>query len=256
MGAIAEATNAAIVLVAITTVVVAPLAFNRLVGPAVLPQTMTVIIGGSAQARTLAQRLQAQDERVTLITAVPEFLAPAGELELDVRLVSEDQYVEAVQAMDSDVSPTVVCMLEDAQSCRDVSLSVKNDLKIETVITHVTDPNIAEALRREGIDVVEPSTASMVVLEMRVRHAGMFSLLTDMDMERKMRSAQLRNSRLFNRHLRDVRLPGNALIIAIRRRADTVIPHGDTLLIHGDRLTVVGTRVDVQAAVEYLESRA
>ena len=92
------------------------------------------------------------------------------------------------------------------------------------------------------------------MLETMVQHPGMLGLLSDMDAERDMLDVRMRNPNLNGRRLRHVRLPGNALIIAVARPGENVIPHGETKLLNDDRLTLVGSREDVRAAADYLSA--
>jgi Trk K+ transport system NAD-binding subunit len=49
------------------------------------------------------------------------------------------------------------------------------------------------------------------------------------------------NDALEGRTLRDLNLPGDVLIVALRRDGELLIPHGNTRLEMGDRLTLVGS---------------
>jgi len=53
--------------------------------------------------------------------------------------------------------------------------------------------------------------------------------------------AAVRDSRYQDKPLGEVRLPGNALIMGIRRGGDVIVPHGSTTLAVGDILMLVGS---------------
>ncbi len=59
-------------------------------------------------------------------------------------------------------------------------------------------------------------------------------------------------SGLVGKHLREMRLPKDALIISIRRGRDLLIPDGATILAEGDRVTLIGRRGDVEKAGDQL----
>ena len=60
------------------------------------------------------------------------------------------------------------------------------------------------------------------------------------------------NPSLDGRPLRDVRLPGNALVIGLRRAGEVIVPHGDTRLELGDTLTLVGSPAALRDARPWL----
>jgi Trk K+ transport system NAD-binding subunit len=55
-----------------------------------------------------------------------------------------------------------------------------------------------------------------------------------------MRELILTNPDLVGKRVDEVQLPGEMLILAIRRDDEMVVPHGGTRLAMGDRLTVLG----------------
>lgn len=49
-------------------------------------------------------------------------------------------------------------------------------------------------------------------------------------------------------------LPGDVLVLALRRDGELVVPHGNTQIGQGDHLTLVGLEEHVEAARQMLES--
>lgn len=56
--------------------------------------------------------------------------------------------------------------------------------------------------------------------------------------------------------LRQVRLPGDALAIGIRRQGDIVVPHGETVLRRGDVMMLVGSADAILQAQSWLRGAA
>jgi Trk K+ transport system NAD-binding subunit len=52
------------------------------------------------------------------------------------------------------------------------------------------------------------------------------------------------------RLLRECRLPGDVLILAVRRDGELLVPHANTRLDRDDHLTLVGSREHVRVAFE------
>jgi Trk K+ transport system NAD-binding subunit len=52
--------------------------------------------------------------------------------------------------------------------------------------------------------------------------------------------------------LRNVRLPGDALVMGLQRRGEVLVPHGDTKLRQGDLLMLVGQIDSLKKAIQKL----
>lgn len=55
---------------------------------------------------------------------------------------------------------------------------------------------------------------------------------------------------------KEARLPGNALVVGVRRHGDVIVPHGDTVLHIGDVLTLIGSVEAIQASQSWIGSGA
>jgi Trk K+ transport system NAD-binding subunit len=51
----------------------------------------------------------------------------------------------------------------------------------------------------------------------------------------------VRNPQVVAKALRQVHLPGDLLVLALRRQGELLVPHGNTRLEEGDHLTLVGS---------------
>nr|MDA8218276.1 cation:proton antiporter [Dehalococcoidales bacterium] len=78
LGAITEATNAGMILVAIITSTVSPALFGRLLSPMAQRKRPVVVLGDGGMAASLAWRLAAQAEKVVLIGQAPADLQEHG----------------------------------------------------------------------------------------------------------------------------------------------------------------------------------
>jgi Trk K+ transport system NAD-binding subunit len=67
-----------------------------------------------------------------------------------------------------------------------------------------------------------------------------FDMLTNHADGVEVREVELNNARFDGRPVRQIRLPGDALILAIRRNGEVLVPHGNTRLRQGDLLMLVG----------------
>ena len=73
-----------------------------------------------------------------------------------------------------------------------------------------------------------------------------FALLSRTDDDKEVWEGVLRNDEQVGVMLRDLKLPGDVLIVALRRDDELLVPHGNTRLDLGDRLTLVGSLDAIQ----------
>ena len=66
-------------------------------------------------------------------------------------------------------------------------------------------------------------------------------MLVDKEDGVEMRDIRLENASLVGKPLRQIRLPGNALVIGVQRDGEIIVPHGDTKLSKDDNLLLVGS---------------
>lgn len=253
LGAITETMNSAIILVAIVTVVTAPLLFNWLTEPGSERQRKVVIIGSSPHARLLAQRLRAHDEQVAIVTTNPTFVKEARKIGIEVILVEPGEHLDAIVGTPWEKSETLVSLADDEATTLQVTLAAKTRLGFENIIAHVQDAELAERLREDGVVVADPGQALVVTLESLVRNPQAFSLLAQSDLEREVRAVKMRNPELVGHRLRELSLAGDALVLLLNRNSEAIIPRGFTELKKGDLLTLVGSREAVGKAARYFD---
>lgn len=254
IGAITSTTNAAIILVAIVTVIVSPISFSRLM-PAQPDARRRIIIAGSApHARLLAQRLNDHGELVSVITRNEHLYGEIAGLGIDVVLVEDVGREEDLVKAGINEAWAFVSMLANPQEALALTRHVKNHHGIDTVVAHVQNAQDGEAFQNEGIRVVDPSLSTVIMLEAMVRHPHAFSMLAELDMDSHVADVRLTSSAVAGKQLREVPLPGDALVLAVVRDGEMVVPRGHTRLRRGDYLTLVGSRNDVEAAAAYLRT--
>jgi Kef-type K+ transport system membrane component KefB/Trk K+ transport system NAD-binding subunit len=248
IGAITTTTNAGIVVVAIITVVVSPIAFNRIVPPGVEARRRVIIAGSAPHARLLAQRLSEHGEQVSVMTRNEHLHAEIANLGLDVVLIDELGRDEDLARAGIDEAWAFVSMLGDAREALELTRRVKRDYVIDTVVAHVQNPQEGAAFQGEGIRVVDPNLSTVIMLEAMVRHPHAFSMLAELDIDSHVADVRVDDPDTAGRQLREIPLPGDALVLAVVRDGEMVIPRGHTRLRRGDYLTLVGSRDDVLAA--------
>ena len=111
----------------------------------------------------------------------------------------------------------------------------------QTLVARLNDRSNLNAFNELNVLVVDPSTAIIGLLDHFVRAPEAASLLMGFHRGRDVADVTVRNPDLEGLSLRDLRLPFDSVIMAVRRRGALYVPHGFTRLESGDRVTVMGT---------------
>lgn len=250
IGAISTAMNSAIILVSIVTVLLCPVAFNRLAEPVQPAQDKVMIVGDSPRARLLAERMLAHGEKVVKVMQAPTVKGTAPLPGLEIVGVSSYSEEELKRIWPANVS-AMVCMVEDERLCLRLATAAQDDFGVENVVAYAGAVKDARPFVRKGIQLVDPILSSVAMLEALVRNPDMLSLLTEQEPNRLIRDIRVKRPTFDGRRLGQIRVPGGALIISIGRQGEITIPHGDTRLRRGDRLTVAGSMEAIEKAAEY-----
>jgi Trk K+ transport system NAD-binding subunit len=153
--------------------------------------------------------------------------APTHEQTLEQAGAEQAQALIAV----SDAPETILAVCRLAQ----------RRFKIPTVIARADDARLVQQLQELDVRVVQPAMAIALGLEGAFHFPAAFDMLLNKTDDVDVIDISLRNPTLAGRPLRQVRLPGNALVLGMRRQGDIVVPHGDTVLQGGDILMLVGS---------------
>lgn len=256
LGMLSSATHSAMILLAIVTAGIAPILFERIVPKALEegPKERIIIVGANERCLLLATRLVDLGERLVLVDKHPERIEQAKERGFEAVHADATQFDEwhRINVLDEH-STVVVATLSDEVNLAVVELMTQQ-FSVQHVVAHANDPNLAEAMNQLGARTVSPSFATLLVMENIVRHPDLFALLSHGDDEIGIEKFVVRNVALTHVPIRKLELPQGALILAVHRGKEHIIPRGDTLLRLGDVLTIAGEVGQVHAVVRALAS--
>jgi Kef-type K+ transport system membrane component KefB/Trk K+ transport system NAD-binding subunit len=251
LGAISESTNAAIILIAALTAIIAPLSFNILQAGADEEQhkRMTLIYGNNDLAFQVARDLQSHGEEVCFVEteedAADQITEQGFELEYDTGNMTG--CIDSLPP--SQIEAFLALSLKDAsnlEACR-----AARARGIEHVITFVVEPLLLSEFKKLGVQTLTPSIHRSSVLALMARNPALFELMTSTTDDRDLREMILMNPDLHSKRLSEVRFPGDLLVLAIRRNDEVIVPHGTTRLALGDHLTILGDLDVIQVAEEW-----
>jgi CPA2 family monovalent cation:H+ antiporter-2 len=138
------------------------------------------------------------------------------------------------------------------QATLDLCRLASERFEIPIVISRIGDVDLVPQLQAMGVKVVQPALATAMALEGALRYPTVFDVLVHESPEVEVGEVILANASLVNLRVREVRLPGNALIVSLERDATIMVPHGDTKLKMGDRIDLIGSPDAVQRSADLL----
>ena len=77
-------------------------------------------------------------------------------------------------------------------------------------------------------------------------------LLTSLEDDKEVVEVELLNPDCIGKPLRDICLPGDVLVLSIRRRDEVILPHGYHVLERGDHVTLVGEQSAIAEAATWV----
>jgi Kef-type K+ transport system membrane component KefB/Trk K+ transport system NAD-binding subunit len=241
LGIISTSTNSAVLLVAMVTCTFSPILFNRILAPTLEAKRRRVVILGTGQlAVLLGQRLRQSEEEVIFIGPDQAQLARLSEQGFDVcRGDPTDQHV--LEQAGLPTARALLAVTKRPEIMSEVCRMAIGQFGVPSVIARADDSAGAQSLEQMGVRVVQPAMAVIMALEGALHFPTAFNLLVDRGEDLDLADVRLLNRSIAGRALRDVRLPGDALVLGVHRDGGMLVPHGDTVLKYGDVLMLVGS---------------
>jgi CPA2 family monovalent cation:H+ antiporter-2 len=252
LGIINQATNASVILVAIVTCTLSPLLFNRLLPPkAIVARQGVILVGLGELATLLAERLRQAGEPVTLIGLNRSRAQRMRRRNLPV-IEGNPADPSVLEAAGAASAAALVAISEQDETnlaaCR-VACEV---FDVPHRVILVSDPTVAAQINGQGTRVVQPQLAMALALEGALHFPAAFDMLADHTDGVEVREVALNNPRLDRRPLQRIRLPGDALVLGLRREGEVLVPHGNTTVRQGDVLMLVGHPDELRQAMAWL----
>jgi len=255
LGLISDSVNAAIILVAAITVMFAPIMFNRLTPRRELMEAPIIVASTGELGLLVAEQLRAHSEPVVVVDA------DEGNVEMARR-----RGLEAVRGRMDRPDPAVASFLERAKAviCTSshadynyrVCSMVKSTYGISHIVVQVNDPQYRSRFEQMGVRTLNPAMDRVAMFALLGRNPALYQLITRTDDDKQVAEVVMGNTRFTNMPLRKLKLPGDLLVLALRRRNELLVPQGNTQLSLGDQLTLVGSVDSVRQARELFSGNA
>jgi Trk K+ transport system NAD-binding subunit len=254
LGVISESVNSAIILVAIITVAAAPLIFTRIMPKKVWERRPIIVVGAGSLGLHVAEQLRGHNEWVMLFDTQPERIERAVGRDFEA-------YLACVDCQDDDIVPlmdkakSLVCVYSDVEKNYEVCYNARTTYGIDHVVTRIAVPGELHRFESLGVTTMNAAVDQAYLLAILVRNPDAYELLTRTTDDKEVREVVVRNPKFFGLALSEINLPGDLLIMALRRDGELLVPQGNTVLNAGDHLTVVGSLQCVDRSREMLLGR-
>ena len=241
------------------TFFIAVIVFNTLIGPAFLKLTLHIsgeahlkpepgefthgnrvmIFGVEDQSLQVARNLSRNGWKVTLTDTNTEKL----ELTLDSGIITKElAYIspEILKEMGMDRVGTIITML-DSETNYKIAEIAQEKFGVPNIIVRLNDGAVStQRFKDLGVSLVDPGSALVNLLEHYARSPSAASIILGEEENQDVIEVRVANPAMQGRALRDLKLPSDILILAIRRRGQLLVSHGYNRLRIGDRVTIVG----------------
>jgi CPA2 family monovalent cation:H+ antiporter-2 len=244
-----QATSTIVIVFAILTVLLMPLFFGMLAPKTpVKEQPYHLFFGASNLGITVAQQLRAHGDKIEFILLDPRDRQALVEKDLPFLNVE----IEELETLNSSaVRSALILHDEDLKNLK--LARTARAAGIRAVIAQVRDPQHLPEFDADGIKTFSPALERATMVSMMARNPDVLALLTTTSEERSAREIVVSNPRVAGRKLRDLNLPGDLLILAIRRKRQMLIPRGNTSFELGDRVSLLGGHDSLSQAQELFE---
>ena len=196
LGIISESVNTMIILVAIVTVSIAPLIFNRIVPltPASIPHPF-VVFGAERLGLQVAEQLLGHHEHVVIVAEDANLAARArlrASEGIEVLHANIDDE-EEVLAGHLDLAETVVVTLSDTDRNRHICHVARTRYGIDHIVTLVRETNRLVEFETLNVTVFNPSLDQAALLSLLARNPDIYELLTRTDDNKEVSEVWLHN---------------------------------------------------------------
>jgi len=232
LGAITEAVNSAVILVAIITCTFSPLLFEPFVPLKEATKNNKIyIVGVNEKVLLLAQKLRQAKYELVLITKFKERHKLAVKNNHKNVFLGNYLDVDWLKSTGIENARTVVISTLTEETNTELCRITKRIFGIDHIVLLTNSQYAPQGAKLYGAYYVSPEVATIFMAENLVTHPQAFNLLTHSEESCDILEIKLNNPRYFNLPLRKLKLPGDSLLLSILRNGEKIIPHGNTIYL-------------------------
>jgi Kef-type K+ transport system membrane component KefB/Trk K+ transport system NAD-binding subunit len=247
LGIISESVNSTIILVAIITVTLAPIAFTALIHRGTSGTIHPILVAGASELGIqVATQLSRHQEQVVVIDFDEKRAALAHQRGLQSicgRIGNASPEIDT--ALNS--ARALICTYGDPELNYQVCNQARTVYGLDQVISYIDNPNDLIRFELLGVTAVNAALDRATLLTLAIRNPALYQLFSNSKTNKEIREIEFNNPKYENSRLRELSLPGDVLVVALYRHGELIVPHGNTRIVTGDHLTLMGSLEHIEA---------
>lgn len=148
--------------------------------------------------------------------------------------------IDALESINIRKGDAVVLLLSDEENL-ELCNTIREKVGIKDIVVRLNDHGNFDAFHDLGALIVEPTTATVSLLDQFVRSPVAASLLLGSEGAQQTMDVEVSDEEMHGLFIRDLRLPSDTIILSVKRKDEIIISHGYTRLRIGDIVSVVGS---------------
>jgi monovalent cation:H+ antiporter-2, CPA2 family len=241
-----------LILVAILTSVITPIAFKKLFPQDVgrLKKLKVAFIGANQITMPVSIELKSSlYEPVIYHMRQEKEDSPFAGSVFDI-IEIEDYSMDTIEKTEILLADIVVVSTGDEDFNSQLAIKLK-DKGVHRVIVRIERPELEEAMRTKDIEVFSMLMSSKTLMRALIESPSLLNILSNQ--ETSLYEIKLLNDQFVGLTLRRFPFTGDVIFVRIFRGRDSIVPHGDTELQMHDRVIVTGTKEYVDMLKRELE---
>ena len=237
------------------TLIISVIVLNEIFGPVMLKYALRqvgesrdseraetrnlLILGVEPQSITLARQMSARDWQVIVADTDASRVEALAAEDVDERVIDKIDK-ETLSSLIEGPQDALVAMMDDDANMK-AALIAKEEFDLESVVVRLRDVSLRDEFTDMGARVIDPASAMVHLLDQSVNAPEAVDLLLQQDPEHEIAQVTVAEQAVNGLPLRDLRLPGDVLILEITRDGHAIVPHGFSTLRMNDAVTMIGS---------------
>lgn len=197
-----------------------------------------IIFGLEDQSLALARQLKKHGWGVKIICLKKKKKVPEIS-DIKIEFIKELD-LKSLQEIEAEKAETIVLMLSDKENLGICEL-IYERIGTKEIVVRLNDREFFNRFHEMGALVMDPGTVMVGLLDHFVRAPTAASLLLGMDDKQDSEDFEVLDKQLHGIAIRDLSLPGDILILSVKRKGQVLVTHGYTRLRKKDVVTAVGS---------------
>ncbi|KAA0546541.1 sodium:proton antiporter [Bacillus sp. BGMRC 2118] len=252
IGVIDAKMSGALILVAVITSIITPIAFKKLFPSQEFedPKQKVAFIGANQYTLPTTLELNKNLYETSLFHVKQDKIEKQVSDSIFSIVELESYSLDELKKHDILNVDILVVTTGDQEVNKEIAIHAKEN-GVDRVIARAESPEVDEELKGHEIEVFSVLTSTQNLLRALIEAPSVMNILTNQ--ETALYQINMKNSLYNGIELRNFPFTGDVIFVRIFRGKDSIVPHGDTELLFGDRLIVTGSREYVDELKMVLE---